>query len=86
MVEQIQLLRQTAYEVLSPRFQLSPEDREEFERLAGEHDSSVDFDLARIVSTQVDNIVDVVGLWLSRLGQQIFEARIAEIAGQDEDI
>jgi hypothetical protein len=75
---QIQLLRQVAYDVLSPRFQLRPEDRAMFEERIKDDDLSVDGELAQILSTQIDNVVDVVSVWLIKLGSDMVAKRKEE--------
>ena len=75
---QIQLLRQVAYDVLSPRFQLRPEDRAMFEERIKDEDLSVDGELAQILSTQIDNVVDVVSVWLIKLGSDMIAKRKEE--------
>ena len=75
---QIQLLRQVAYEVLSPRFQLRTEDRAMFEERIKDDDLSVDGELAQILSTQIDNVVDVVSIWLIKLGSDMVAKRKEE--------
>ena len=75
---QIQLLRQVAYDVLSPRFQLRTEDRAMFEERIKDDDLSVDGDLAQILSTQIDNVVDVVSVWLIKLGSDMVAKRKEE--------
>ena len=75
---QIQLLRQVAYDVLSPRFQLRTEDRAMFEERIKDDDLSVDGELAQILSTQIDNVVDVVPVWLIKLGSDMVAKRKEE--------
>lgn len=75
---QIQLLRQVAYDVLSPRFQLRTEDRAMFEERIKDDDLSVDGELAQILSTQIDNVVDVVSVWLIKLGSDMIAKRKEE--------
>jgi len=75
---QIQLLRQVAYDVLSPRFQLRTEDRAMFEERIKDDDLSVDAELAQILSTQIDNVVDVVSVWLIKLGSDMVAKRKEE--------
>ena len=75
---QIQLLRQVAYDVLSPRFQLRTEDRAMFEERIKDDDLSVDAELAQILSTQIDNVVDVVSIWLIKLGSDMVAKRKEE--------
>ena len=75
---QIQLLRQVAYDVLSPRFQLRTEDRAMFEERIKDEDLSVDGELAQILSTQIDNVVDVVSVWLIKLGSDMVAKRKEE--------
>jgi|FreactcultuFSWF8_1027224.scaffolds.fasta_scaffold06207_3 hypothetical protein len=75
---QIQLLRQVAYDVLSPRFQLRTEDRAMFEERIKDDDLSVDGELAQILSTQIDNVVDVVSVWLIKLGSDMVAKRKEE--------
>ena len=75
---QIQLLRQVAYDVLSPRFQLRTEDRAMFEERIKDDDLSVDAELAQILSTQIDNVVDVVSVWLIKLGSDMIAKRKEE--------
>jgi hypothetical protein len=75
---QIQLLRQVAYDVLSPRFQLRTEDRAMFEERIKDDDLSLDGELAQILSTQIDNVVDVVSVWLIKLGSDMVAKRKEE--------
>jgi len=77
-MDQIQSLRQVAYDVLSPRFQLRPEDRAMFEERLKDDDVSVDGELAQILSTQIDNVVDVVSVWLIKLGSDMVAKRKEE--------
>ena len=77
-MDQIQLLRQVAYDVLSPRFQLRTEDRAMFEERIKDDDLSVDGELAQILSTQIDNVVDVVSVWLIKLGSDMIAKRKEE--------
>jgi len=85
-MDQIQLLRQVAYDVLSPRFQLRTEDRAMFEEriqpiianFIKDDDLSVDGELAQILSTQIDNVVDVVSVWLIKLGSDMVAKRKEE--------
>ena len=77
-MDQIQLLRQVAYDVLSPRFQLRTEDRAMFEERIKDDDLSVDGELAQILSTQIDNVVDVVSVWLIKLGSDMVAKRKEE--------
>ena len=66
-------MRKIAYEVLSQKIKVDPQDQKYAEELLLPNGETVDGAINSIISTQIDNFVYIVSLWLVSISRQILD-------------
>ena len=66
-----QSLRQTAYKVIAPRFELNPKDYEKLSEFHTDDEETVDGTINNLVSMQIDMSIQIIAIWLLEVGTEL---------------